>query len=245
MTGENRKYGAHMQRTRRYKRFPVEHMGIKGNMAFARKVKIHDISIGGISLKTDRELNIGDEYTFRIQWNDHAMTVHGVVVWSSLDETAKAGNSDTLDPYRNGMQFSSVSRGQFNEIVRFIEEHKRETDKDIDIYSLSGERLHMRFLIEPPDKVILSLRENYKVKKLSPGGMLIENDRPLDIENRLPMEIFFPEKISVKVAGRVASCLSFREKNSEHYDIGIEFMEISRNDSNVLNDFIHTINNAS
>jgi len=238
-------YGAHMQRTRRYKRFSVDHMGINGNMAFARKVKIHDIGIGGISLKTDRRLYIGDEYTLRIQWNGHAMTVNGIIVWSSLDEMTKTGHGNTAEPYRNGMKFSSVSKGQFNEIVNFIEEHKRETDKDINIYSLSGERLHIRFQIEPPDKVILNFREDYKVKKLSSGGMLIENENALDIENTLPMEIRFPEKISVKVAGRVASCLALQKKHSENYDIGIEFLEISRRDSKVLNDFIHTINNAS
>ena len=237
--------GDHMQRTRRYKRFPVEHLGINGKMAFVRNVKIHDISIGGISLETDRRLNIGNEYTFRIQWNGHVMAVNGIVVWSSVDETTRPEKSNVKESYRNGMKFSSVSRGQFNEIVNFIEGHKRETDENTDVYSVSGERLHIRFRIEPPDKVILSFHEDYQVKKLSPGGMLIENKNALDIDNTLPMEILFNENLSVKVAGRVASCLGLQKKNSAHYDIGIEFLEISRGDSKLLNDFIHTVQNAS
>ena len=237
--------GPHMQRKRRYKRYPVDHMGINGNMAFARNVKIHDIGIGGISLRTNRRLHIGDECTLRIQWNGHALTVNGIVVWSSLHEMTESGHSDTVDPYRNGMKFSDISKGQFNAIVNFIEGHKRETDKNINIYSVSGERLHIRFQIKPPDKVILSFREEYKVKKLSTGGMLIENEGALDIEDTLPMEILFPEKISVRVAGRVASCLASQKKNSAYYDIGIEFLEISSSDSKVLNNFIHTINTSS
>ena len=55
-----------MRENRRYKRFSVDIFGINGKMMFANEVEIQDISIGGISIRVDRRLNMGSEYTLKV-----------------------------------------------------------------------------------------------------------------------------------------------------------------------------------
>ena len=56
-----------MQNKRRYKRFVVDILEINTRLTFARNVKILNISVGGVSLRVDKQLNIGSDYTLRIE----------------------------------------------------------------------------------------------------------------------------------------------------------------------------------
>jgi len=83
---------------------------------------------------------------------------------------------------------------------------------------------------------------SYKVKSLSLGGMLIESEHPLEIESKLPMEIkTLTENRHIKFLGRVTSCLLIKNKDIEHYDIGIEFVEMSENDREILVELIRVL----
>jgi len=46
---------------RQYKRYKMDETEIHVQLAFANEVKIQDISLGGLSFKTDRRINIGKE----------------------------------------------------------------------------------------------------------------------------------------------------------------------------------------
>jgi c-di-GMP-binding flagellar brake protein YcgR len=120
-----------------------------------KDMKIHDISIGGISLKAQRKFNVGSEYTLRIKWDSKELTVKGIVIWSSLIEKIKDAIGNTISIYRAGLKFTDIANGKLREIVNFIESNKRIFDQNIDVYSLSGERLYMRFQIENPDKALV------------------------------------------------------------------------------------------
>jgi len=52
---------------RRYKRFTIDRINVIGKMLFANSVDIIDISAGGISLKTDKRLNIGGDYVLKLK----------------------------------------------------------------------------------------------------------------------------------------------------------------------------------
>jgi len=73
-----------MQDKRRHKRFKLDIIEINGKMSLADKVKIIDISLGGIAVKADRRLNIGREYLIRLEDKGKSIDVKGIVVRSEL-----------------------------------------------------------------------------------------------------------------------------------------------------------------
>jgi c-di-GMP-binding flagellar brake protein YcgR len=230
-----------MQNRREHKRYRVDVMEINGKMVLAKHVKILDISIGGICLKTEKRLNVGGEYTLKIEGKGRVLTVRGVVIWASLSESSVDSIGDIIPIYKAGMKFVDVSNEKMNEIVNFMEAHKRDIDKLVDLSAPSGRRIYVRIYIEDPEKAELNYHESYKVKRLSLDGMLIESEHPLEIESKLPMEITLTENSCTKFLGRVASCLLIKNKDIEHYDIGIEFIEMSEKDREILGEFIRLL----
>ncbi len=76
-----------MDEKRRYKRFSVDIMEINGKMVLASYVKILDISIGGVSFKANRRLNMGSEYSLKMENKRRELTVKGIIVRSTLSES--------------------------------------------------------------------------------------------------------------------------------------------------------------
>jgi c-di-GMP-binding flagellar brake protein YcgR len=231
-----------MQNRRQHKRYQVDVIEINGKIVLAKYVKILDISIAGVCLKTEKRLNIGGEYTLKMEGKGNILTVRGTVTWVSLSESTVDSHGDIIPVYKAGMKFVDVSNEKINEILNFIEDHKRDIDKLVDLYGPSGRRLYVRICIEEPEKAVLNYHGSYKVKILSLGGMLIESEHPLEIESKLPMEIkTLTENSYIKFLGRVASCLLIKNKDIEHYDIGIEFIEMSENDREILVELIRVL----
>jgi c-di-GMP-binding flagellar brake protein YcgR len=231
-----------MQNRRQHKRYQVDVIEINGKIVLAKYVKILDISIAGVCLKTEKRLNIGGEYTLKMEGKGNVLTVRGTVTWVSLSESTVDSHGDIIPVYKAGMKFVDVSNEKINEILNFIEDHKRDIDKLVDLYGPSGRRLYVRICIEEPEKAVLNYHGSYKVKILSLGGMLIESEHPLEIESKLPMEIkTLTENSYIKFLGRVASCLLIKNKDIEHYDIGIEFIEMSENDREILVELIRVL----
>ncbi len=71
--------------------------------------------------------------------------------------------------------------------------------------------------------------------------MLIETDLPFEVEERLPMEIFLYDDKTIRFMGRVAFCMEITDEVPKHYDIGIEFVEISGDDKARFNEFIESL----
>ena len=231
-----------MQNRRQHKRYQVDVIEINGKIVLAKYVKILDISVSGVCLKTEKRLNIGSEYTLKMEGRGKVITVRGTVAWVLLRESTVDSHGDVIPVYEAGMKFVDVSNEKMNEIVNFIEDHKRDIDKLVDLYAPSGRRLYVRICIEEPEKAVLNYHGSYKVKSLSLGGMLIESEHPLEIESKFPMEIkTLTENSYIQFLGRVASCLLIKNKDIEHYYIGIEFIEMSENDREILVELIRVI----
>lgn len=229
-----------MQDRRRHKRFKVVARGIKVEMMFAKDMEIIDISVAGILLKADKRLNPGSEHILKLKHKDKVISVKSSVVWSFLSEIQKDQSGEPIPMYTAGMQFKKVSKETMNEIAHFIEEHKEE-EKKVDIYESSGSRLHIRFHMVTPEKATLDFNESCKVKQLSLSGMLIETEHAQEIEDRLQMQIFLSKDKPVKPLGRVASCLLINDEGLKHFDIGIEFLEMSKQDEEILKAFINSL----
>ncbi len=227
-----------MVEKRRFKRYSVDVMEITSKMVLANDVKILDISVGGVSVSVDRRLNLESEYLLTMENKGKVINVKAMVVWSIITGSKVGPKGDIIPIYNAGMKFTQLNDQKIKEIADFIDEHKYIEGKDIDVFKVNGLRLHIRVRINEPDKAILNTLENYKVKKISLGGLLLEADQPLQEESRLPMEVELSEDKSITFTGRIASCIPFKFEDAERYDIGIEFLDMSEKDRDILKEFI-------
>lgn len=232
-----------MQNRRRHKRFAVDFIDLSGNIVFAKSVQIVDIAVGGVSLKADRRLNIGSEYTIKIESADRSLIVKGIVVWSRLSESTRDLKGNVVPVYKAGIKFTDVSEEKKKEIISFIEEYEADFLNKKSIYGIDDLRLYVRLPIEDSERAMLRCDDSYKVKKLSLGGMLIESECPVEIEDKLDMEIKFSDNRSVKFLGRVASCFSTSNETPVIYEAGIEFLEMTGKDRETLYEFIQMLEN--
>ena len=103
---------------------------------------------------------------------------------------------------------------------------------------MGSSRLNIRFHIDDEKKTLLNYPASYKVKKISLGGMLVECVLPLEIESKIPMELFLHDDNIIRFVGRVASCLVLEADGQELYDIGIEFLELTDKKKDILKSFV-------
>lgn len=228
---------------RLYQRFTADVMDIHGKIIYAKVVQMLDISIGGALLKTDKRLHPEKECILKIKDKGWILNIKSLVAWSSSDESIQMPKGYLVTSFRTGLKFMHDSKEKIKEIGDFIETHKQEVDKQVYGSILSGLRLHVRFKIEPPENTMLFFRQDYKIKNLGLGGMLIESDDSLDIGSKLYMEIFRSESKTIKVSGRVASCSLIKESDRERFAIGIEFLDIPEKDREMLKEIICLLEN--
>jgi c-di-GMP-binding flagellar brake protein YcgR len=222
-----------MQNKRRFKRFTLKVLEIHGRMIAATEVKVVDIGIGGIKLRANRRLNIGNEYALKLEAVDKTLSLKGVVVWSSLSDHIEGSHGEVVPIYTAGLKFTNISTDKITQLLDFIEEHKKE-----EIYAMGGSRLNVRFHINDPEKAILNYPASYKVKKISLGGMLIECVQALEVESRIPMELSLQDDNPLKFVGRIATCQVIEEGDPKQYDIGIEFSGLTKKDNEMISTFV-------
>ena len=222
-----------MQNRRRFKRFTLKVLEIRGRMVAATEVKVVDISIGGIRLKANRRLNMGSEYALKLEAADRALSLRGVVVWSSLSENMEGSRGEVVPIYTAGLKFTNISADKITQLLDFIEAHKKE-----EVYVVGGTRLNVRFHINDPEKAVLNYPASYKVKKISLGGMLIECVQALEVDSRIPMELSLQDDKPLKFVGRIVSCQVTEDGDPKQYDIGIEFLGLTNKDNEMLATFV-------
>ena len=224
--------GDMMHDKRLYKRFKLNDLEVSGKMVLATEVKVIDISISGISLKTNRRLNIGCDYTLKLDGN-MSISLRGNVVWCRLIESRKGPKGEMIPIYSAGMQFKDISNRITTELQYLIDNHKIE---EVHVIG-SSTRLNIRFYIKDQKKAMLIYPDDYKVKTISLGGMRIECSQHIEIESRIPMEMFMHDDNTLKFMGRVASSQVIDNKDQQ-YNIGIEFLDLREKDREVLASFI-------
>ena len=128
-----------MQDRRQHKRYKVLTRGMKGEMISAKNVELIDISINGISLKTDKRLSPGSSYILKLKYEDKIISLKSTVAWSVLSELGKNPDGDSIPLYTAGMEFTSIPKEMINELKTFIEKHNME-EYERPYISISSER---------------------------------------------------------------------------------------------------------
>jgi hypothetical protein len=222
-----------MNNTRRHKRYYLDLSDLKGKMSLSDKVEILDIGLGGVSFKADRRLNPGREYLIKLQDEGKTLNVTGTIVRSELKGIEARDNGESVAIYAAGMQFKDGSEGQVADFLKSIVRNRKETAP-----LLEERRLNVRFQITDLNKHILSYPANFNVKTISLSGMLIQTDQALGVESNVPMELSLNDSISVIFIGRIVSCHMKENKEQIHYDIGLEFTDLTDRDKTLLQTFI-------
>jgi len=223
-------------------RFTADILDICGKSSYASNVRVLDMCISGIALKTVRNLEAGSECILQIKGKEKTLITKAVVIWSSPGGNIKTLKGNTLPIHKIGMKFTDVSDDKAKEIADFIEKQRREGDKDTNLLPLSGSRVYVRFQIESLEKTMLISLKNHKIRNISLGGMLMGSSDALDIGSKLSLEIIRSENRSIRVLGRVVSCRTAQDAH-EGYDVGIEFLEMADKDTEMLRELICLLEN--
>lgn len=225
-----------MDERRRYKRLVTEGMGIQCKMQFHANAELLNISSNGASLSIDRRLNIGDEYALHVECNDSSILLKGVVVWEKIAGSKRNERGEVIPIYEAGLRFDNVVTGKGLEIIDFIEKNlipqrfkTRLRGVRVDITNHKDKRA-----------IITNYHKSYYVLKISEGGILIEIDEQLNIDERHNMELMLTEKDgSIRFVGRVASIIETPGRIPPLYETGIEIVDISDDDRIRLREFIN------
>ncbi|MEW6052800.1 MAG: PilZ domain-containing protein [Nitrospirota bacterium] len=123
---------------RMHERIRIRNQDVVCRMAIADCIKILDMSLSGISLETDRRLDINREYTFHLHHGGRVLPVKGNIVWSTLiaGPGDKKGNTTT---YRVGIKLTSIPDSMQNVIDSLSQNKGREEPKEY--FSLSLDEL--------------------------------------------------------------------------------------------------------
>jgi hypothetical protein len=112
---------------KRQKRFKADVTGLYGKMILAKKVEIIDMSLTGVALRTDRQLNIGREYPLRLVWKEKTLDVWGVVVRSEKLEIEGRDGGKDVSLYSSGVMFKDASSEAIADFIRSVEWDKKES----------------------------------------------------------------------------------------------------------------------
>ena len=217
------------ERRRRHARFTVE--DVRGQLVLASKVEVLNLSLGGVAIRADRRLNIGSEYTLKLEMGDRFLAMQGVVVWSVLSGMRKSRGEDVPE-YSAGLRFAGVIDEKVQGLIEFIDENRI-----VEEHRLAG----LRFQVEAPGKAVLDALESYRVRLISLSGMLIEADRSLDVERVYAMHFQTPQGEPVAFAGRVASCLEEDGGGPRRFRVGVAFVDMAGPDRARLEAFVTSL----
>ncbi len=222
-----------MQDKRRHKRFKVDLMEINGKMSLANSVKIIDISYGGIAIKADRRLNISKEVVIKLGEKAKSIDVRGIVVRSELTGMEPRSDGEKVLFYTAGIMFKEGQANIIEDFLGSIEQHKHTT-----VPIMVDRRLSIRFRITDSHQNILSYPAQFKLTEISLSGMRIQSEQPLDKESLIPMELSLNADSSVTFIGRVASCTMINTEGQTYYETGVEFRNLTDEDTELLKMFI-------
>ncbi len=219
-----------MQDKRQHKRYNLNVVEINGKMSLTDKVKILDISLGGVSIKADRRLNIGKEYVIKLQEKGKSLDVKGIVVRSELSGMEERGKGERVSIYTAGLIFKEGFTDKISDFLKPL--NKKEVPPVVE------RRLHVRFTITTPQEKILSYPVQFKVKSISLGGMLIQTEQSVEISSTIPMDLSLDGDNTVTFIGKVASCALVGVSGQTRYNIGVEFTDLTDKDKTSIKAFI-------
>jgi hypothetical protein len=217
---------------RRFPRFIVS--GVEGKVSFAAYVEILNLSLGGVALKADRRLELGQEYNLRLEVDGRFVEIKGIAVWSKLTGI-RDGNASSVPEYSAGFRFTNVLNDRVEDLIQFIETNKGDEEERV-----TG----VRFQIQSHGRALLDTDAPCEVRLISRSGMLIRSERRYDVDRIYPMEIAPANQEAIRFKGRIASQFEVTQGFMTRYDLGVEFTDITDENRARLSVFIDSMSDS-
>ena len=112
---------------RQHRRFSVEQMRVKTDSASANKIVIINICKGGMLVKSDKRLNVGQTYTMKIGYKDKELFVNASVMWALLVKSIGDTYGNYIPLYMTGIQF----RDAFEKIEALVSSVESDAQAEI------------------------------------------------------------------------------------------------------------------
>ncbi len=225
-----------MDKQKRQKKCRLDIATLDGKMLLTDSAEILNLSSGGASLKSDKGLIAGNRYLITCRGKGKGIGVSGIVVHSEITGTAETAGNESAARYTAHIRFDE---GQAEKIACLM--NSVEGDREGDTPADPDRRRHVRFRMTIPLESILSHTGRFKVKTMSQSGMLIQSVQPLEINSTIPMELSLTTGSRINFIGRVASCIPANDNGREHYDIGVEFQDLTETGSSMLRAFLDSL----
>jgi hypothetical protein len=215
---------------RKHNRIIVEGMDLKAKTVLAKEVEVLNMSRSGVALMCTRRLNMGGSYTLRFPFRRRIVSITGVVKWIKLVGNTKNSRGAIIPEYSAGLAFKEGLSRDALELMENIEKSQQYQEE---------RRKGIRFTISTPEKALLNLVQTYSIKTISMNGILIETFQELPLNTTFLMSLTLPEDENpIQCKGRIASCKKTPEKKEISYDIGIELLDLSKDNTTRLRNFI-------
>ena len=220
----------YMLERRRHRRVGLETMNIQAKTVLSSDCKILDIGLQGVRVATTQWLNLNNEYSIKFNINGRQVFNKGTVRWARLVDSQKGKNQDSVPVYMTGIEFNAVLTDKAKDIIDVMDEFSEDKEK-----RFSGKRLQ----IKTPAKAVFNVLREYPIKQISSGGMLVETDHEFLPDETFSWAFNFPEEVNIiRCRGRIVSCQRTLIDHRKRYSVGIEFIDIEKEERVKLARFI-------
>lgn len=215
---------------RKNKRYVVE--GLQGNVLYTSDIEVLNISIDGAAIETPRRLEINREYTFKLKFGENTLNLKGKIVWAFLISKENKQTGSVMPVYRAGIRFTDTLSEKAGLLQDFINQNRTRRLEN----RLGG----VRFKLTGNKTMQVDVPHEYKVKKISLSGMLVETGVPLEIDSQCELELFVNSH-NLKILSKISNIREIADNGITKYEIGIEFLKMSEHDEDILISFINSL----
>jgi len=220
---------------RRYPRYAVREMDVRAHLLFAEEIDLCNLSLSGACVRTLEEPHLGEKCLLRIRDEKISRAIRCLVIW----KREISSNDSTNKKYTAGLKFYDMASDDIVLLKDYMRNSGTPIETEIsDDFSPSL----LRFSFATSTKAVLKCPRALNVKTISLGGMLIESERAPKIEGRYLMKLPLPrESKPIRIKGRVACVIPWKESRNPRFDIGVEFLTMDEPDKVRLNSFIQSL----
>ncbi len=209
---------------RKHKRYSMRSLNLSAVSVFVTKVELVNISVEGACIKSPKRLQSGSTCVLTLEDKGSSSPLQGTIMWESLSEHTVDLSGEIVSRYTAGVKFDKMFT-QLTENMKMLVEN----------LPFKGYRVSStRFVFHTRVTASLEYHEQFRVKSMSLGGLLMESLNEIPKDSELALQIKLPGRSRPLSSGsKVASCVLVDGgvQNANRFDIGVEFVDISKKDS--------------
>lgn len=199
---------------------------LRGCLFSQTRVRMANVSIGGLAVESSERLAVNKWYSVGVLRDNREIKLDGKVVW--CEPTGSSEPGAVFANYRAGIEVDSILDSALTKPAKEL----------LDLVSKEERRIFNRFPCEG-NPVDLDCQYDFRVKSISPSGMLVEAELPAEIRPVFELEIGFPESV-LRLQGHITSVLPIADTGRLiTAELCVAFWDLPREDRQILESFTH------